>query len=173
MVVAAFLAAVAVGSRAQGSRSPGAAAFVAAVAIATSLFLSASLSTLGDVAVARAAVAGEGPLQALGRGLRSFLARPAAFLAAVLAVGVAGLLATGSAQGVLGTLGSVAQGGPRALVALPQAMLSVAAALLVAGVELWRLAAVAVLSLARQPAREEKRSMSFRSESLGMRPPSQ
>jgi hypothetical protein len=173
MILLAVVAAVAVGSRAQGSQAPGAAAFVAAAALATSLFLAAFLSTLGDVAVARAAVAGEGPLQALGRGLRSFLARPAAFVAAVLAIGLAGALAAGSAQGVLGALASMAHGGPRALVALPEALLAVAAALLLAGVELWRLAAVAVLSLAPQPEREEKRSMSFRSESFGMRPPSQ
>lgn len=172
MVVSAVLAVVAVGARAQGSRSPGAAAFVAALALATSLFLAASASTLGDVAVARSAVAGEGPAAALRRALGSFLGRPAAFLAAVLAVGVVGALATGSAQAMVGTLGSVARGGPRALVAIPEGMVAAAAALLVAGAELWRLAAVAVLALAPQPLLE-KRSMSFRSESFGMRPPSQ
>ena len=43
-------------------------------------FLSSSLSALGDVAVARAAIAGEGPGRALTDAARSFLARPAAFL---------------------------------------------------------------------------------------------
>ena len=59
MVLAAALGVLAVGARAQGSASAGATAFVAALALAASAFLASSLSALGDVAVARAAIAGE------------------------------------------------------------------------------------------------------------------
>ena len=172
MVLAAALGVLAVGSRAQGSASPGAAALVAALALAVSAALAASLSAVGDVAVARAAIAGEGVGRAVGEGARAFLARPAAFLVAVLAVWLATGLATGSVQGALSALGSVARHGPPVLQFLPQMLLAVLAALLAAGAELWRLSAVGVLALSRQSGREA-RWMSFRSESLGMRPPSQ
>ncbi len=147
MVLGAALGVLAVGARVQGSASPGAAAFVAALALAAAAFLAASLSAAGDVAVARAAIAGEAPARAIGEGARTFLARPAAFLVAVLAVWVATGLATGSAQGALSALGSVARNGPAALQALPQVLLAVLVALLAAGAELWRLSAVGVLAL--------------------------
>jgi hypothetical protein len=147
MVLGAALGVVAVGARVQGSASPGAAAFVAALALAAAAFLAASLSAAGDVAVARAAIAGEAPARAIGAGARAFLARPAAFLVAVLTVWVAAGLATGSAQGALSALGSVARSGPPALQAFPQVLLAVLAALLAAGAELWRLSAVGVLAL--------------------------
>jgi len=172
MVIAAVLGVVAVGARAQGSASPGAAAFVAALALAASAFLASSLSALGDVAVARAAIAGEGAGQAIAGGVHSFLARPAAFLTAMIAVWLATGLATGSAQGVLSALGSVARGGPPELQIFPQLLLAVAASLLAAGSELWRLSAVGALALSAQSGRET-RWMSLRSESLGIRPPSQ
>jgi hypothetical protein len=172
LLVSTAVAAFLVGARAQGSRAPGAAALVAAVAVAATALLASSLSLVGDVVVARAAMAGEGPGTAMRGAMRSFLARPAAFLVAVLAVGVAMTVVSGTAQGVLGALASGARGGPRLLGLLPEAMLAVFAGFLVAAAELWRLAAVGVLSLARQPGRE-KRWMSLRSESLGIRPPSQ
>jgi len=117
-------------------------------------------------------MAGEDLVRALKRGLGSFLSRPAAFLVVLLAVWLGTVLASGSVQGVLGVLGTVARGGPRWLTVVPEAALAVLGALLAAGAELWRLAAVGVLSLAPQEGRE-KRPMSFRSESLGIRPPSQ
>ncbi len=172
MVLAAALGVLAVGARAQGSASAGATAFVAALALAASAFLASSLSALGDVAVARAAIAGEDAGRAVAGGVRSFLARPAAFLAAVLAVWLATGLATGSVQGVLSALGSVARGGPPALQMFPQLLLAVAASLLAAGSELWRISAVGALALSAQSGRET-RWMSLRSESLGIRPPSQ
>ncbi len=147
MIVATAVGVFAVGARAQGSASPGAAAFVAALALAASAFLATSLSTVGDVAVARAAIAGEGAGRAVAEGSRAFLARPAAFLVAVLAVWLATGLASGSAQGALGALGSVARSGPPMLQLLPQALLAVLAALLAAGAELWRLSALGVLAL--------------------------
>jgi len=172
MVLSALLGVVVVGSKAQGSGSAGPAAFVAALAVAAAALLATSLSALGDVAVARAAIAGEDVLRSLGRGLASFLSRPAAFLVVLLAVWLGTVLASGSVQGALGVLGSAAHGGPRWLAVVPDALLAVLGALLAAGAELWRLAAVGVLSLADQSG-EEKRWMSLRSDRFGIRPPSQ
>jgi hypothetical protein len=172
MVLAAVLGILAVGSRAQGTGSAGPAAFVAAMGLATAALLATSLSALGDVAVARAAMSGEDLLRSLWRAVRSFLSRPAAFLVVLLAVWLGTALASGSVQGMLGVLGTAAHGGPRWLAVVPDAMFAVLGALLAAGAELWRLAAVGVLSLAPQEG-GEKRWMSLRSESLGIRPPSQ
>jgi hypothetical protein len=168
MILLASMGILAIGARIQGRGPPGAVAFVAALALASSAFLATSLSALGDVAVVRAAMAGETAGQALGRGARAFLSRPAACLVVVLAVWVA----AGSAQGVLTALASVVRGGPRMLLFLPEMLFAVLAALVAAGAELWRLSALGVLALAPQPGREN-RWMSLRSESLGIRPPSQ
>jgi hypothetical protein len=172
MIVLASLGVIAVGARIHGRGAPGAAAFVAAVALASSAFLAASLSALGDVAVARAAMAGEGAGRALRRGAAAFLARPSACLVVVLAVWLAAGLAAGSAQGVLSAFGSVARGGPRILLFFPEMLLAVLAAMVAAGAEIWRLSALGVLALSAQSGRET-RWMSLRSESLGIRPPSQ
>ena len=74
---------------AQGSARRGVVAFVTAGALPPPPCSATSLSVVGDVAVARAAMAGEGPGRALTGAVRSFLARPAAFLVAVLAVWLA------------------------------------------------------------------------------------
>jgi hypothetical protein len=172
LVLAALLGAVAVGARIQGRGAAGAGAFVAAFALASSAFLGASLSALGEVAVARAAVAGEHPGTSLAGAIRSLLQRPAAFVAALLAVALASALATGSVQAFLGAAGGPGRGAPAGLLLVPELLLASLAALVAAGAELWRLSAVAVLALGGQPGREPRR-ISFRSESLGMRPPSQ
>ncbi len=172
MVGLVSLGVIAVGARIQGRGAPGAAAFVAALSLAGAAFLAASLSALGDVAVARAALAGEPAGQALRRGALAFLSRPAACVAVVLAVWLAAGLAAGSAQGVLGAFGSIARGGPRMLLLFPEMLLAALAALVSAGAELWRLSALGVLALSPQSGRET-RWMSLRSESLGIRPPSQ
>jgi hypothetical protein len=172
MFVLVSLGVLAVGARVQGRGNPGPAAFVAALALASSAFLAASLSALGDVAVTRAAMAGESVGQALRRGAGAFLARPAACLLVVLAVWLAAGLAAGSAQGVLTAFGSVVRGGPRMLLFLPEMLLAILAALVASAAELWRLSALGVLALAPHSG-WEKRWMSLRSESLGIRPPSQ
>jgi len=172
MLLAAVLATVAIGAPAQGSGSPGVLAFVTAGALTAAVVLATSLSVLGDVAVARAAMAGEGPGRALTGAARSFLGRPAAFLVAVLAVWLATSLAVGSVQGFLGVLAGSLRGGPRALLVVPELALAVVAALVASAAEMWRLAAVGALALGDQSDREPRR-MSLRSESLGIRPPSQ
>jgi hypothetical protein len=149
LVVAAFLGAVVVGARIQGTGAGGPAAFVAALALAASAFLGASLSALGEVAVARTAVGGEGPGRSLAGAVRSLVDRPAAFVAALLAVSLAATLATGSVQAFLGAAGGPVRGGPAGLLVVPELLLATLAALVAAGAELWRLSAVAVLALGR------------------------
>jgi len=172
MLLAAVVGAVAIVGPAQVSSSPGVVAFVTAGALTAALVIATSLSVLGDVAVARAAMAGEGPGRALRRAARSFLARPAAFLVAVLAVWLATTLAVGSVQGFLGALAGTLRGGPRALLIFPELALAIVAALLASAAEMWRLSALGALALGDQPDREPRR-MSLRTESLGILPPSQ
>ncbi len=172
MVLGAVIGALLVGARVQSSSSPGAAAFVTAFALAGAAFLAASLSVIGDVTVARAAMAGEGPLRSLRHGLRAFLERPAAFVTALLVVWVATGLAAGALQGALTGFAGIVHSAPRPLLLVPELLLGASAALIAAGAELWRLSTVGALALSDQSGREA-RWMSFRSESLGIRPPSQ
>ncbi len=172
LVLLAFASAFVVGMRVQAGGGSASAAFVAAFALTTAAFLGACLSVAGDAAVARAALGGEGPLQAIGGALLAVGRRPAAFLAAILAVAIGFALATGAVQAFLGVMASAASRGPRSLALFPQAIFGVATAYLAALAEAWRLGALGVLALPAQSG-EENRWMSLRSESLGMRPPSQ
>jgi hypothetical protein len=173
VLLATVVGAVAIAGPAQISSSPGVVAFVTAGALTAAIVIATSLSVMGDVAVARAGMAGEGPGLALARAARSFLERPAAFLIGVLAVWLATTLAVGSVQGFLGALAGTLRGGPRALLVFPELALAAVAALLASAAEMWRLSAVGVLALGdHQPDRDPRR-MSFRTESLGILPPSQ
>jgi hypothetical protein len=147
LVVATALGALAVYPRAHGSPHPGAVALVVAGAATAAVFLSVALSTLADAAVARAATAGEGPGRAFPGALSRLLARPAAFVAAVLGVALAGFLALGSLEGAASLATGFAGRAPPVLLAVPELFVAAVAAMLAAGVELWRLAALAVLSL--------------------------
>jgi hypothetical protein len=172
LVLLAFGGAFAIGIPVQRGGGSAAAAFVAAAGLTTALFLGACLSVAGDAAVARASMSGEGPGRALAGALLAVGRRPAAFLAAVVTVAIAFALATGSVEAVLGIASSVTARGPRWLALFPQSMFAVVTAFLAALAEAWRLGALGVLAASAQPG-GEKRWMSLRSESLGMRPPSQ
>jgi hypothetical protein len=172
MLLAAGVAVVRMAGPAQGSGAALAFAFVAAVGLAAAAALAASLSVLGDVAVARSAIAGEPAGVAVPGAVRAFLARPAALLGAVLAVGLAAVLAAGAVQGFLGALAGGVRSGPKTLLLFPELALAVIAALLASAAEMWRLGAVGVLALGGQEWREA-RPKSLRSDSLGILPPSQ
>jgi hypothetical protein len=146
-------------------------AFVAAVAGTAAVFLAATLTTLGDTAVARAALSGEGPARALARSVMALLHRPVAFLAAALGVMVATAIAVGSVQGGFGLLAGFLAGTPRLLLLGPQLLLVAMVAFLAAAAELWRLGALGALVLSTYPGGERRSSL--RSDSLGIRPPSQ
>ena len=172
MVLAAILGAAAVGASSSRAGAPAAFAFVTAAALVAVLFLGAALHVLGDAAVARAAMAGDGPGAALGGAVRTLLRRPAALVAGLLAVAVATSVATGSVQLSVGAVPGVLRAGARGLFLVPEVLLATLGALVAAGAELWLLAVVGALALGGQPRRAERPS-SLRSESFGMRPPSQ
>jgi hypothetical protein len=172
LVLSALAAAAALGATATRAGTPLAFAYVAAAGVASALFLGALLHVAGDVAVARAAMAGEGPLEALGGAARTVARRPAALVAALLAVAVATVLATASVQLAVGAVPGAFRGPSRLVFLVPEALLAALAGLVAAGAELWLLASLGALALSDQPVPDERR-MSLRSESLGMRPPSQ
>jgi hypothetical protein len=147
MAFASAGAALALLPLARGTAAPGAMSAVAATALAASLFLAASLSVLGDAAVARAAMAGESPGRALARALAAFVRRPSAFVAASLGVSLATVLTVGSLESLFGILANAAAGAPRALLFAPQVLLGGLSAFLAAGAELWRLSAIGALAL--------------------------
>jgi hypothetical protein len=127
----------------------GSVLLAAAVAFAVTLAILVSLlvSVLGDAAVTRAAIAGEGPAQAFASASARVVRRPAAFLLAGLffallaAAGAASVQAGGSAF-----LGFVARAGP--ILMGPQAMLATASALVAAAIDLWGLGTIAALACA-------------------------
>jgi len=148
MVAACAFSALALVPLARESAAPWVLAAGAAAALAGSLFLAASLSVVGDVLLARVAMAGDAPGPALARALVAYGQRPAAFLVASLVVSLAGVLAAGSVESFFGVLASATAGAPRVLLLAPQVLLAGLTALLAAGAELWRLAAVGSLALA-------------------------
>jgi hypothetical protein len=144
---------------------------VAAAGVVATAFLASTISILGDTAVARAALSGEGPARALARSAAALVRRPAAFLAATLGVIVATAIAVGSVQGAFGALAGSLGRAPRLLLAAPQVLVWALVALVAAAAELWRLSTLGTLALSTYPG--GGRRSSLRSESLGMRPPSQ
>jgi len=152
LVAATALGAWALLPRAQGSLHPGAVATVVAGAATAAAFLALALSVLGDAAVARAAASGEGPGAALSGALSRVLARPAAFVATALGVALAGALAVSSLEGTAGMALGLVRRAPGFLLAVPEGLVHLAGALVAAAVELWRLAALAVLALGGAPA---------------------
>lgn len=120
---------------------------VTAAAIVASLLLVSAVSAICDAALCRAALRGEGAGRAFGRAAIRFGRRPAAFLAVGIVATFVGALLGGSADALaaLGAGAAAAKVSPW-LVAGPQLMSAMLAALLAAFVELWRLASTAVLA---------------------------
>jgi hypothetical protein len=171
MLVAVAGGALALAAPARRSGAAGTLALVAASAGVAAVFLAATLSVLGDAAVARAALSGEGPARSLWRSARALLRRPAAFVAAALGVLVATAVAVGSVQGAFGALAGSLGRAPRLLFLAPELLLWALVALVAAAAELWRLGTLGALALSTYPGGERRSSL--RSDSLGMRPPSQ
>ncbi len=171
MVASATVGAWAVAGPAVRTGSGTTFAFVAASGLASAAFVGALLHVLGDVTVARAAMAGEGPVDALVGAGGTVLRRPWALLVALLSVALATVLGTAAVQLGVGSFPGAIRAA-RVAVLVPELLLAMLSALVAAGAELWLLAAVGAIALGRQ-AEPEKRFSSLRSESLGMRPPSQ
>lgn len=133
---------------ASASERGGSVLLAAAVALALILALAVplALSVVTDAAVARAAVAGDGPAVAFAEGAARFLSRPGSFLLGGIASGLLAVMVPALVSGA----GSVATGfasavGPLVLLG-PQLMLAVVAAAVAAGVDLVWLGTVTALA---------------------------
>jgi hypothetical protein len=128
----------------------GGAAVALAAAMAAGLTLAVAvpllLSLMVDTALVRCAVLLEGPAEALAEAASRVLARPAAYLLAALVFAVVAGLVTGSLQGFSGLATGFTLSAPPLVALGPQLMLSAAAALLAAALELWWLASLAALN---------------------------
>jgi hypothetical protein len=122
----------------------GAVVLVSAVAGPTLASLAA------DAALARTALAGDRPARALLEALRRVALRPAAFVLAGMALGLAALVVLGSAQAMESAALGLAAGAPPVLVLGPRLLTTVLSAALAALFELWRLGTVAALACAER-----------------------
>jgi hypothetical protein len=143
-----YLGTFLVAARAASLSRPVLSALVVAAALVAALLVPFALSTLGDAALARAALRDDGPGRALARAALRFVERPGAFLLAALAVASFGLLVTGSMQAVASLATGLARARGGWLALGPELMVTALATLLAAWVELWRLGTLAVLACA-------------------------
>jgi hypothetical protein len=143
----AAVAAVGVSARLAGQGGPAWAAALVALALTAAVAAPILAGLLADAAVCRAALRAEPPLRALTSAVLRLGARPSAFLAVALALGVAAVLLGGSAEAAMGTgMRLLAGRAAPALLAVPQILAGALAAMLGAFLELWRLGAVATLA---------------------------
>lgn len=123
-----------------------------ALALATALALTLAVAvpwTIGvavDAAVARSAVTADRPGAAFAAVARRLGARPGSFLLGSLLFGLAGLLVTGSIEGVREVISAAFRGAGAAALAGPGLMLSAGALLAAAVLDLAWLATVSVLA---------------------------
>jgi hypothetical protein len=143
-----YLGTFLVSSRAESLSSPVLAALVVSLALVAAIFVPFALSTLGDAALARAALRNDGPARAVARAAGRLAERPGAFLLAALAVAFFGLLVAGSIQAFASVATSLAGARGGWLALGPELMVTALATLLAAWVELWRLGTLAVLACA-------------------------
>jgi hypothetical protein len=141
------IAAIRVSMVAMGS-GPGALALAAAVAAALVLATLAALltSAVADAALIRTAVRGDGAVEAVLQSSSRVLARPAAYLLAVLAFGTLSLVAGAVVQSLGGVATGFSVGAPAPVTIGPALMLSVVATTLAAALELWWLASLTALA---------------------------
>jgi hypothetical protein len=147
VILALALAVALVGARLFDAGRGILAAAVTAACLAAALLFHAAVSALGDAALCRAALRGEGAAAAFGRAALRFGHRPAAFLLVGVVATAIGTVLGGSADALaaLGAGAAAAQVSPWLTVG-PQLMAAALAALMAAVVELWRLASTAVLA---------------------------
>ncbi len=122
----------------------------AAVAFALTLavVVPLALDALTDAAVARAALRAEGPGAAFAAGTRRFLARPGSFVLAALGFGLAAALGPGSIEALAGSATGFARGADPVVLLGPNLVIAVAALLVAATIDLWRLGTFAALATA-------------------------
>lgn len=136
-----------------GGASPLLAAAVAA-ALTLAVGVPLVLGTVADASVARAAVLGDGPAQALAGAADRFAARPGTFALAALVFAVAGIASAVSLRAAGAVATGFAGDTVHPLVTLgPMLMIGAAGAALAAALDLVRLGTIAALACAEDRAR--------------------
>jgi hypothetical protein len=139
------------GAAAGEGGSPWLAAAVAA-ALTLAVLVPLALGAVADVAIARAALLGDGPGEALAAAADRFAARPGTFVLAALAFAAAGAAGALSIQ-AMGSLATGFAGGLHPLVAAgPSLMIAAAGALVAAAIDLAWLGTAAALGCAGEDA---------------------
>jgi hypothetical protein len=139
------LAAFELSTVAAGSGRVALAALVAA-ALVLGLLVALLTSAVADAALVRTAVRGDGPVEAVLQASSRVLARPAAYLLALLSFGVLSLVASAAVQAVGGVATGFSTGAPLLVTLGPALMLSVVATTLGAALELCWLSSLTALT---------------------------
>jgi len=147
--VALGLAALRVTAVASGGHGSVLLAAATAAALVLAVAVPVSLSALGDAAVARAALRGEGPAPAFAGAARRFLARPGTFVLGAMAFAAAGAMGPASVNGLAGIATGFAPNASPLVQAGPSLMLAAAATLVAAAIDLGWMGTVAALACAR------------------------
>ena len=139
------LAALRISEVAAGSGRVFLAAAVAA-ALVVALLAALLASAVADAALVRTAVRGDGPVEAVVQASTRVLARPAAYLLALLAFGALWLVAGTALQAVGGLATGLPAAAPGLVTLGPGLMLSALATTVAAALELWWLASLTALA---------------------------
>lgn len=139
------LAALRISKVAVGSGRVSLAAAVAA-ALVLALLVSLLAAAVADASLVRTAVRGDGPVEAVLQASSRVLARPAAYLLALLVFGVLSLVAGAALQAVGGLAGGFPTAASGLVTLGPGLMLSALATTVAAALELWWLASLTVLA---------------------------
>lgn len=145
------LAAFRISGAAAGRGASPALAAAVALALVLALAVPLALSVVADAAVARAAVAGDGPVRALVEGGARFLARPGSFLLAGLVFGALALVVPALVAGAGSVTTGFASSSAPVLALGPELMLAVVSATVAAGIDLVWLGTVAALACGEEP----------------------
>jgi hypothetical protein len=121
-------------------------AAVVAAALVLALMVSLLAAAVAEAALVRTAVRGDGPVEAVLQASSRVLARPAAYLLALLAFGVLSVVASAAVQSLGGLATGFSAGAPVLVTLGPALMLSAVAMTLAAALELWWLASLTVLT---------------------------
>ncbi len=138
-------AAVQVTAAAAGSGRVGLAAAVAA-ALVVALLVALLTSAVADAALVRTAVRGDGPVEAILQAASRVLARPSVYLLAMLLFGALSLAAGAVIQSFGGLATGFAAGAPALVTLGPALMLAALVTTASAGLELWWLGSLVVLT---------------------------
>lgn len=121
-------------------------AAVVAAALVLALLVALLASAVADAALVRTAVRGDGPVEAVLQASSRVLARPSAYLLALLAFGILSLVASAAVRSVGGLATGFSAGAPALVTLGPALMVSAAATVLATALELWWLASLTALT---------------------------